>query len=103
MTLTGWTWRDIDLQMTLPRLSALQSVWQSLPPVAMQLLGIGQVLGMKREPATAANATSGQAIEPNGEAQALLSSLPTARMPKIMSPEEYLRRRAAGNGATLDT
>ena len=102
MTLTGWTWRDIDLQMTLPRLFALQRVWRTLPPVAVQLLNIGQALGIQRTAPAAGGQTPDRA-EPDDEAQGLLTAMPTAHLPKIMSAADYLRQRAGENDATLDT
>ena len=80
--------------MDLPRVQALQGYWRHSPPPHLQLLRIGYALGLKPE-VPAGNHPEQIDTEPM---QALTDALPTCAMPQVMSPEEYLRRKAEQHG-----
>lgn len=44
ITVTGWTWEYIDMNMTLPRLYSLTQYWRDNPPLHIL---IGAFLGVK--------------------------------------------------------
>jgi hypothetical protein len=47
ITVTGWTWEYINEYMTLPRLYAMDSYWESRPPTHMM---VAAYLGIKKQP-----------------------------------------------------
>lgn len=44
---TGETWDEIENNMTIPRLQALEKVWETSPPIARSISWIAQSRGMK--------------------------------------------------------
>jgi len=85
--MTGWTWDYIEWNIDLPRLTALNKQWKQLPPLPIQMARIANYLGYK------------PSIEPkkndelSGNLAHLVESMPMVSAPKILSPEEYLKRK----------
>lgn len=61
--------------------------WRSTPPAHLQLLRIAAALGLKPEAAGPTQQTSREAME-------FLGGMPTAVMPNILTPAEYLANKA---------
>lgn len=76
--------------MDLPRLEALGKYWQENPPVHIQTGRIAAFLGIK--PARVAAVEKHSA--PSQEELAVFGSEP-GPAPKFITPEEYLRNKAA--------
>lgn len=87
----GWTWDYCLWQLDIPRLQALNTQWRRFPPPAVQLARIAMFLGLS---ATKPEAATESAISQDG-VDAALDMFPTGPMPVVMSPDEYLRRKAA--------
>lgn len=79
----------------LPTLRALYDEWVECPPTPLALARIGAylraALGIREAPSVPVR---GAAPAPTDEEQAVLASLPTRPMPRIMQPDEYLAMRA---------
>lgn len=77
--------------MDLPRLDALGKYWRETPPVHIQTARIAAFLGIKTKDAEPLASTP-QANEQ--QAQELMGSFPVGNMPKILTREEYLQKKA---------
>lgn len=92
-TSTGWTWDYCLWQLDIPRLGALSAQWRRLPPPTLQLARIALALGLSpADPVPVA--------PPPEDMAAALEMFPTAPLPEVMKPEEYLRRKAQQLEAT---
>lgn len=90
VTCTGWTWDYCRNHVDIPRLRALQAHWKHLPPPAISLRRIGQVLGIKPE-VSPAKVSSPQEVR-----QQLGGLMPTMTVPddvkaRIGSPADALK------------
>lgn len=67
--MTGWEWDNVDRTMTMPRLQALQGVWDMTPPPAQTLTMLAQSKGFKpagrkkKKPSIEKNENVGAALE----------------------------------------
>lgn len=64
---------------------ALTAYWDTTPPAHIQLYRIAAYLGAVPKPEVKQ--------QPEQQAHALMEQFPTAVMPKILTPEEYLEQR----------
>ena len=87
---TGWSWEYVDQHMTLPRLDAFLEDWRQTP--AIESLA-AWYMGYK--PSGKGNANAEPTPSDIAEMAELVESLPTMRLPKILTPEEYLAQKAA--------
>lgn len=95
---TGQGWETIRREWDLPRYFAMMAYWEEFPPAHLQLRRIAQFLGVRLEAPKAVEQAAGQAEENSPQAvEQALGAMPTMRLPKILTPEEYLAQRKASS------
>lgn len=85
---TGWTWDYVEWNIDLKRLAALTHQWNELPPASIQLARFASYIGYKNEKQKTNNQEAEEMFKSMVESAAPISS-----MPKVMSPDEYLRKK----------